>query len=168
MAARQPPEASAAAGSIEEIGSRVGGQEDAAASSSREEATADVSGNSWEVSLLERQLPDRAADGLYVFQNTFHLLPRGIGRLGALKTLKLFSNDIEVLPPEVVDLVELERLQLKISSPEISGLSLQKLKSLTELELSKTPPRLSASSILSEISGLKCLTRLSICHFSIR
>lgn len=168
MAARQPPEACAAADSIEEIGSQVGVQEDAASSSREEATTADVSGNSWEVSLLERQLPDRAADGLYVFHNTFHLLPRGIGRFGALKTLKLFSNDIEVLPSEVVDLVELERLQLKVSSPEISGLSLQKLKSLTELELSKTPPRLSASSILSEISGLKCLTRLSICHFSIR
>jgi len=45
---------------------------------------------------------------------------------------------------------------------------LRKLEGLKELELSKVPPRPSAFPILSEIAGLKCLTKLSVCHFSIR
>uniref|UniRef100_A0A6V7QQN9 Protein kinase domain-containing protein n=1 Tax=Ananas comosus var. bracteatus TaxID=296719 RepID=A0A6V7QQN9_ANACO len=134
----------------------------------REEAVADVSGKRWEVALLERPPRDGGAEALYVYRNTFNLLPRTIGRLGRLKTLKFFANEVDVLPPEAEDLVELRRLQVKVSSPRISGIPFRKLKSLKELELCKVPLRLSAFSILSEISGLKCLTKLSICHFSIR
>ncbi|XP_064948313.1 uncharacterized protein LOC135598446 [Musa acuminata AAA Group] len=151
---------------VEEAVSR-GGESDAG-SDRGEDAVADVSGNTWEVSLFEQRPPDVSADGLYVYHNMFHLVPREIGRLGRLKTLKFFANEIEVLPPEAGDLVELERLQVKVSSPGIAGLPFRKLKSLRELELCKVPPRLAAFSILSDIAGLRCLTKLSICHFSIR
>lgn len=145
-----------------------GGNENKAESDLLEEAVVDVSGKTGEVSLFERPPPGRATEGLYVYRNTFHLIPRSIGRLARLKTLKFFANEIEVLPPEVGDLVDLERLQVKVTLPGISGVPFRKLKCLKELELCKAPPRPSAFSILSEISGLKCLTKLSICHFSIR
>ncbi|XP_072991670.1 uncharacterized protein [Typha latifolia] len=158
-----------------EIADVMAGEESSAAeednprSDCRDEAVADVSGNTWEVALFERSPSEKGVhEGLYVYHNTFHLFPRAIGGLGTLKTLKFFANEIEVLPPEAGNLVELERLQVKVSSPRISGIPFQKLKSLKELELCKVPPRPSAFSILSEISGLKCLTKLVICHFSIR
>jgi hypothetical protein len=65
--------------------------------------------------------------------------------------------------PEAGDLDELESLQVKVS-----GAVLRRLRALRELELSMVPPRPSACSILVEIAGLKCLTKLTICHFSIR
>ncbi|PKA48812.1 Mitogen-activated protein kinase kinase kinase YODA [Apostasia shenzhenica] len=135
---------------------------------SGEENVVDVSGKSWDLSLFERPPPPSSIQGLYVYHNTFHLIPRSIGRLERLKTVKFFANEIEILPPEVGDLVELEHLQLKVSLPGLSGTSLKKLKSLRELELCRVPTKLAAFSILGDISGLKCLTRLSICHFSIR
>ncbi|KAL7167204.1 hypothetical protein ACSBR2_037809 [Camellia fascicularis] len=67
-----------------------------------------------------------------------------------------------------MNLVELECLQLKIASPSLTGLPLNKLMALKELELCKVPPRPSAFPLLSEIAGLKCLTKLSVCHFSFR
>ncbi|RWW49792.1 hypothetical protein BHE74_00044003 [Ensete ventricosum] len=152
MVDSQPPESLLA---VQEAVSR-GGESDAG-SDTAEDAVADVSGNTWEVSLFERRPPDVSADGLYVYHNMFHLVPREIGRLGRLKTLKFFANEIEVLPPEAGDLVELERLQVKVSTPGIAGLPFQKLKSLRELELCKVPPRLAAFSILSDIAGLKYL-----------
>ncbi|WOK99239.1 hypothetical protein Cni_G07951 [Canna indica] len=145
-----------------------GGEKDADLGGEEEETVADICGNTWEVSLFERQSPEGVADGLYVYHNMFHLVPSEIGRLRRLKTLKFFANEVEVLPPEAGELVELERLQVKVSSPGISGLPFRKLKSLSELELCQVPPRLSALSILSEISGLKCLTKLSVSNFSIR
>lgn len=129
----------------------------------------DVSSKNWEVSLFERPTPPNGlVEGLYVFHNTFHLIPRALGRFEKLKTLKFFANKVEALPPEVGELAELERLQLKLSQPGISMVSLKKMKALKELELFRAPPRPSAFSIMSEISSLKCLTKLSVCHFSIR
>ncbi|KAL2242670.1 UNVERIFIED_CONTAM: hypothetical protein Sindi_0385000 [Sesamum indicum] len=69
---------------------------------------------------------------------------------------------------EFGNLVELECLQVKVGEPGINGLELSKLTKLKELELSRVPPRLSACPFLSAIVGLKCLNRLSVCHFSIR
>ncbi|KAG0458383.1 hypothetical protein HPP92_023540 [Vanilla planifolia] len=138
-----------------------------AAASTGEETVVDVSAKSWDVSLFEKP-PSTSAQELYVYHNTFHLIPRSIRRLQRLKTLKFFANEIEILPQETVDLAELESLQVKVSLPGISGISLQKLKSLRELELHRVPPKLKAFSIFSDVSGLKCLTKLSICHFSIR
>ncbi|KAK2980657.1 hypothetical protein RJ640_011465 [Escallonia rubra] len=110
-----------------------------------------------------------AAEALYIYKNVFNLIPRSVSvGTGRLKTLKFFANEINLFPAEFRDLVDLESVQVKVSTPGLTGLLLHKLKSLRELELSKVPPRPSAFPILSEIAGLKCLTRLSVCHFSIR
>lgn len=147
---------------------RLNGEDDPGSSPSGEEKVVDVSGNSWDLSPFERLPPTSSTQGLYFYHNTFHLIPRSIGGLGRLKTLKFFANEIEILPPEIRDLKQLESLQVKVSLPGLSGISLQKLKSLRDLELCRVPPKLTAFSILGDISGLKCLTKLAICHFSIR
>nr|XP_043625013.1 uncharacterized protein LOC122596493 [Erigeron canadensis] len=107
-------------------------------------------------------------EGLYVYKNVFNLIPRSVGGLSKLKTLKYFGNEMNLFPPEFGNLVGLERLQVKISLPSMTNLPLQKLKALKELELSKAPPRPSAFPLLADIMGLERLTRLSVCHFSIR
>ncbi|KAK7280057.1 hypothetical protein RJT34_25119 [Clitoria ternatea] len=115
--------------------------------------------------------PDNAEDSvqsLYMYKNVYTLIPKSIATLVRLKTLKFFGNEINLFAPEFTNLTALECLQIKVSSPGFGGLPFHKLKGLKELELSKGPPRPSAFPILTEISGLKCLTRLSICHFSIR
>lgn len=112
--------------------------------------------------------PDDLIEGYYVYKNVFNLVPRAVGGLGKLKTLKFFANEINLFPPEFRNLAELESVQVKISAPGLTGLPLDKLKSLKELELSKAPPRPSAFHILREIAGLTLLTRLAVCHFSIR
>ncbi|KAF8111697.1 hypothetical protein N665_0073s0055 [Sinapis alba] len=132
-----------------------------------DESVVDVSGQSLELSLLDNS--DDSVKSLYFFRNVFTLIPKSVGRFGSLKKLKFFSNEIDLFPPELGSLVELEHLQVKISSPSLGdGLSWDKLKALKELELTKVPKRSSALTLLSEISGLKSLTRLSVCHFSIR
>ena len=140
-------------------------EDESPGSNDQEDSIIDVSRKNWEISLFESSFP---SNGLYIYRNTFHLIPRSVGKLGSLKTLKFFANDIEILPPEAGDLVNLERLQVKISVPGLSGLSFEKLKCLKELELCRVPPRPSALSLLWEIGNLQCLTKLSICHFSIR
>lgn len=147
---------------------RLNGGDDAASSPSGEEKVVDVSGNSWDLSPFESLPPPSSTQGLYFYHNIFHLIPRSIGGLKRLKTLKFFANEIEILPPEIGDLKQLESLQVKVSLPGLSGISLQKLKSLRDLELCRVPPKIAAFSILGDISDLKCLTKLSICHFSIR
>lgn len=132
-----------------------------------DESVVDVSGQNLEFSLLDNV--DDSVKGLYFFRNMFNLIPKSIGGLGSLRKLKFFSNEIDLFPPELGNLVNLEYLQVKVSSPGFgNGLSWDKLKGLKELELTKVPKRSSALTLLSEISGLKCLTRLSVCHFSIR
>ncbi|XP_058105389.1 uncharacterized protein LOC131248899 [Magnolia sinica] len=130
------------------------------------DSVADVSDRSLEISLFDGQ--DDSAESLYVYKNVFSLLPRSVGGFRGLKTLKFFANEIEVFPSEVGDWVELECLQVKVASPALSGLALRKMAALKELELCHVPPRPSAFSILSDIAVLKSLTKLSICHFSIR
>jgi hypothetical protein len=107
-------------------------------------------------------------EGFYLYKNVINLIPRSVGVHRKLKTLKFFANEINLFPPEFGDLVELESIQVKISSPGLTGFPLHKLKSLKELELCKVPPRPSAFSILTEIADLTRLTKLSVCHFSIR
>ncbi|XP_043695830.1 uncharacterized protein LOC122646344 isoform X2 [Telopea speciosissima] len=133
---------------------------------SDDEPVIDVSGKAWEVSLLDSS--KEPIKGLYLYRNVFNLIPQSLGKLKCLKTLKFFANEINLFPSETGNLVELECLQVKISSPSLSGLPLHKLKALKELELCKVPPRPSAFPILSEIASLTSLTRLSVCHFSIR
>ncbi|KAF8369496.1 hypothetical protein HHK36_032490 [Tetracentron sinense] len=131
-----------------------------------DEPAFDVSGKTLELSLLDGS--EDSVKGLYLYKNVFNLIPRSLGALKRLKTLKFFANEINLFPSESGNLVELECLQVKISSPGLSGIPLHNLKALKELELCKVPPRPSAFPILNEIAGLNCLTRLSVCHFSIR
>lgn len=137
-------------------------------------AEVDVSGKNLEMPLLELPFPpgspgrEAPVGGLYVYNNAFSLVPRSIGRLSQLKILKFFGNEIDVLPLEAGDLLELERLQVKVSWPGMSGIPFRKLQSLKELELCNVPTRPSAFSVLTEIAGLSCLTKLSVCHLSIR
>ncbi|PSS33833.1 Mitogen-activated protein kinase kinase kinase [Actinidia chinensis var. chinensis] len=126
----------------------------------------DVSGKN-----LDFSVPNGSEDSIeemYVYKNVFNLISRWLGGFRKLKTLKFFGNEVNLFPTEFRNLVELECLQVKISSPSLTGLPLHKLKALKELELCKVPPRSSAFPLLSEIAGLKSLTKLSVCHFSIR
>lgn len=131
-----------------------------------DEPVLDVSGKSLDFSLLKDS--DDAVKGLYIYRNVFNLIPKSVAGLGRLSTLKFFGNEINLFPSEFRSLVGLECLQVKISSPGFGGLPLDKLKDLKELELSKVPPRPSAFPIMTDIAGLKCLIKLSVCHFSIR
>ncbi|XP_020233564.1 uncharacterized protein LOC109813724 isoform X1 [Cajanus cajan] len=129
-------------------------------------AALDVTGKTFEFPAAENA--DDSVESLYMYKNVYSLIPKSVSRLARLKTLKFFGNEINLFAPEFGNLTALECLQMKISSPGIGGLPLHMLQGLKELELSKGPPRPSAFPILTEISGLKCLTKLSICHFSIR
>ncbi|KAK7343622.1 hypothetical protein VNO77_12515 [Canavalia gladiata] len=132
-------------------------------------AALDVTGKSVEFPAAENA--EDSVESLYMYKNVYSLIPKSVGRLVRLRTLKFFGNEINLFAPEFGEfgnLTALECLQMKISSPGIGGLPLHKLKGLKELEISKCPPRPSALPILTHISGLKCLTKLSICHFSIR
>ncbi|OMO85566.1 hypothetical protein COLO4_21575 [Corchorus olitorius] len=134
--------------------------------STDEDLVLDVSGKSVEFSILGDST--ESVDGLYLYKNVFNLIPKSVGTYGRLRNLKFFSNRINLFPAEVGSLAGLECLQVKISSPEFNGMALSKLKGLKELELSRVPPRASVLTLLSEIAGLKCLTKLSVCYFSIR
>ncbi|KAJ6769034.1 hypothetical protein OIU74_022657 [Salix koriyanagi] len=111
---------------------------------------------------------DDSVEGLYIYKNAFSLVPKSVGGFKKLRTLKFFGNEVNLFPAEFGNLAGLESLQVKISSPGLNGLSFNNLEGLKELELSKVPPRPSVLTILSEISGIKCLTKLSVCHFSVR
>ncbi|KAI4345697.1 hypothetical protein L6164_012797 [Bauhinia variegata] len=126
----------------------------------------DISGKSLDFPVLENAKD--SVEGLYLYKNVYSLIPKSLSALRRLRMLKFFGNEINLFAPEFGNLTGLESLQMKISSPGIGGLPLHKLKGLKELELCKVPPRPSAFPILSEIAGLKCLTKLAICHFSIR
>ncbi|KAI3469629.1 hypothetical protein Pfo_026292 [Paulownia fortunei] len=126
----------------------------------------DVSGKRLDFPLINGE--ESTVEEVYMYKNELNLIPRTVGRLKGLKTLKFFANEVKLFPGEFRNLIELECLQVKVTEPGVSGLELSKLGNLKELELSRVPPRPSAFSILSEIAGLKCLTRLSVCHFSIR
>ncbi|CAK9171189.1 unnamed protein product [Ilex paraguariensis] len=131
-----------------------------------DESVIDVSGRSLDFPVLEGT--ENSIEGLYIYKNVFNLIPRAVGGFGRLKTLKFFANEVNLVPPGFRNLVELECLHVKVSLPGLSDLNLGRLKGLKELELSRVPPRPSAFPILGEIAGLKCLTKLSVCHFSIR
>ncbi|XP_070018221.1 uncharacterized protein [Nicotiana sylvestris] len=131
----------------------------------------DISGKSLDYPLLEgvEEGGGGKVEGLYMYRNVFNLIPKSIGALGKVKILKFFGNEVNLFPTgELRNLVELESLQVKVSLPGMSGLDLNKLKCLKELELCKVPSRPSAFPLLRDITGLKRLTKLSVCHFSIR
>ncbi|KAK4355557.1 hypothetical protein RND71_024528 [Anisodus tanguticus] len=131
------------------------------------DSSSDISGKSLDFPLLKGV--EGGVEGLYMYKNVFNLIPKAIGALGKVKILKFFGNEVNLFPTgELRNLVELESLQVKVSMPGMSGLDLQKLKNLKELELCKVPSRSSAFPPLRDIAGLKRLTKLSVCHFSIR
>ena len=131
-----------------------------------DDSVIDVSGRNLDSHFLEGS--HSSVKGLYIFRNAFNLIPKSVGNFGELRMLKFFGNEINLFPPELKNFSGLECLQVKLSSPGFGGLSLHELKDLKELELSKIPPKPSSFPILSEIAGLKCLTKLTVCHFSIR
>ncbi|CAL4927275.1 unnamed protein product [Urochloa decumbens] len=133
----------------------------------RRSDAADVAGNVWDLATLPTP-PAGGGREIYIYRNTFNLVPRSIGG-GGLRSLKFFGNDVEVLPTDASgELDGLESLQVKVSAPRVSGAPLRRMQALRELELSMVPPRPSSCSILAEVAGLKYLTKLTICHFSIR
>ncbi|XP_015941514.1 uncharacterized protein LOC107467022 isoform X1 [Arachis duranensis] len=142
---------------------------DSSDSTTDEGVALDVSGKSLEFSAVDEETAeDSAAESLYLYRNVYSLVPKWVGGLARLKTLKFFGNEVNLFAPEFRGMTALECLQMKISSPGIGGLPLHKLNGLKELELSRGPPRPSAFPLLAEIAALKRLTKLSICHFSIR
>ncbi|KAL1543309.1 hypothetical protein AAHA92_20301 [Salvia divinorum] len=140
--------------------------ENRAAKASNLNSVIDVSGKVLDLPLVS--CDESKVDELFMYKNELNLLPRDVGRLKGLKTLKFFANELNLFPEEFRNLVELERLQVKVTEPGVSGLELSELGNLKELELSRVPPKPSAFPILREIAGLKLLTKLSLCHFSIR
>ncbi|TVU45084.1 hypothetical protein EJB05_04555 [Eragrostis curvula] len=133
----------------------------------RRSDAADVAGNVWDLAAISP--PPAGGREIYIYRNTYNLIPRSVGRGGGLRSLKFFGNDVEVLPPDAEgELDGLESLQVKVSAPRVSGAPLRRMRLLKELELSMVPPRPSSCSILAEIAGLRCLTKLTISHFSIR
>lgn len=145
----------------------TGLEEDSSKMVSGFDSSCDISGKSLDFPLLEGV--EGGVEGLYMYKNVFNLIPKAIGALGKVKILKFFGNEVNLFPTgELRNLVELESLQVKVSFPGMSGLDLQKLKNLKELELCKVPSRPSAFPLLRDIAGLKRLTKLSVCHFSIR
>ncbi|RXH70633.1 hypothetical protein DVH24_013379 [Malus domestica] len=138
----------------------------AAADGDDDPRVVDISGKSLDFSIRENS---EDAGALYLYKNVFNLLPKSIGSHKRLRTLKFFGNEINLFSPSAaMEFESLECLQVRMSSPEFGGLPLDKLIGLKELELSKVLTRPSGFQILSEIARLKCLTKLSVCHFSIR
>ncbi|GLT61542.1 hypothetical protein SLA2020_342410 [Shorea laevis] len=140
--------------------------DDTSRSSTGEELVLDISGKRLDFPLLDDSVG--SLEGVYVYRNVFNLIPRSVGRFGRLRNLKFFGNEVNLLPEEVGDLGGLECLQVKIPLLGFSGLALSKLKGLKELDISRIPSRPSVLTMLSEIAGLQYLTKLSVCHFSIR
>lgn len=148
------------------IGSTVADCADKSSFRTDEELVLDVSGRSFEFPFLEGSR--RSLEGVYVYRNVFNLIPRSVGSFERLRNFKFFGNEVNLFSEEVGGLVGLECLQVKIPSVGFNGVTLSKLKELKELDISRTPPRPSVLTMLSEIAGLQCLTKLSVCHFSIR
>ncbi|XP_071714915.1 uncharacterized protein [Rutidosis leptorrhynchoides] len=130
------------------------------------ESEIDTTGKTLDLQVIDGD--NDTIEGLYVYKNRFNLIPRSVGGFSKLKTLKFFGNEVNLFPSEFGNLINLERLQVKISLPGLTGLPLQKLKALKELELSTAPARPSAYPLLADIMGLVRMTKLSVCHFSIR
>lgn len=127
----------------------------------------DVSGKNFDFPVFQGL--ENAREVLYMYKNVYNLIPRAVWGLKELKSLKFFGNELNLFPLDFNEFLELESLQLKVpEAPGLGGLDLEKLKALKELELSRVPLRPSAFPLLSDVAGLKYLTKLSICHFSIR
>eukprot|EP00249_Psilotum_nudum_P023338 c28834_g1_i1 orf=729-4661(+) len=133
----------------------------------------DVSPSGYSMSALELSSEKESrilsqAEKMYVFDNTFTILPAPLGKFKNLKILKFFSNELKVLPDEVSNLVHLEHLQMKVHPTGLGSLPpLGNLNFLKVLELHQAPLRPSVFSLPGDISKLHMLKRLAICNFSI-
>ena len=78
----------------------------------------DVSGKSLEFPAAEENAEDSAAESLYLYKNVYSLVPKWVGGLARLRTLKFFGNEVNLFAPEFGNLTGLECLQMKISSPD--------------------------------------------------
>ncbi|KAJ7561639.1 hypothetical protein O6H91_03G036000 [Diphasiastrum complanatum] len=138
-----------------------------------EDEIVDISPSGFPLSVL-RKIPQKNQAAafhvkqMYVFDNTFTVLPPSISHFKGLQSLKLFSNEVRLLPKEVGYLTNLQQLHVKICPPSLENfLPLSKISGLKTLELHQTPQRPSALTLPVELLELQALTRLSICHFSI-
>ncbi|BBM97151.1 hypothetical protein MPTK1_1g03380 [Marchantia polymorpha subsp. ruderalis] len=137
---------------------------------SEEEDVIDVSPSGCTLSSLSTAMQETASrvKNMFVFDNSFTVLPSSIQNFKNLRKLKFFSNEVRTLPQELGELTQLEHLYLKICPAGLGTLPpLDKLRSLRALELHQVPVRPSASTLSREIAQLHSLTRLSVCHFSI-
>ncbi|ONK60514.1 uncharacterized protein A4U43_C08F19290 [Asparagus officinalis] len=80
----------------------------------------------------------------------------------------LYRNNTYIFPPEAENFIELEGLQVKFLTRGLSKVSSKKLWCLMELNLFRVPRRPRALSVLGESVSFRWLTKLSICHFSLR
>ncbi|MCO5612595.1 hypothetical protein L7F22_066863 [Adiantum nelumboides] len=136
-----------------------------------DEVVVDVSPNAHSLDTLDvfirQNLAASHVKGMYVYDNTFTVLPGSVSRFTNLRSLKIFSNEVKLLPDEVGSIDRLEDLQMKISPAGLGKLPpIGKLKFLKTLELHQTPLR-PVFTLPSEISKLQLLTRLAVCNFSI-
>ncbi|KAI5068580.1 hypothetical protein GOP47_0016925 [Adiantum capillus-veneris] len=136
-----------------------------------DEVVVDVSPNAHSLDSLDTFIRKNSTasqvKGMYVYDNTFTVLPGSVSRFTNLRSLKIFSNEIKLLPDEVGSINLLENLQMKISPTGLGKFPpLGRLKFLKTLELHQTPLR-PVFSLPSEISKLQLLTRLAVCNFSI-
>ncbi|GBG63012.1 hypothetical protein CBR_g34713 [Chara braunii] len=126
----------------------------------------------------EEVLVDEGEDGLggaetgprkmYVYDNTFNVLPSEVGCLHSLQVLKFFSNEVRLIPREIGGISSLEQLYVKTEPVGMSVLPpLGRLRSLKALELHEAPARPSVRALPSDISQLESLTRLAVCHYGI-
>ncbi|MCO5554713.1 hypothetical protein L7F22_008247 [Adiantum nelumboides] len=136
-----------------------------------DEVVVDISPNAHSLDTLDvfirQSLAASHVKGMYVYDNTFTVLPGSVSRFTNLRSLKIFSNEVKLLPDEVGSIDRLENLQMKISPAGLGKLPpIGKLKFLKTLELHQTPLR-PVFTLPSEISKLQLLTRLAVCNFSI-
>ncbi|KAL0388537.1 UNVERIFIED_CONTAM: hypothetical protein Sradi_2735500 [Sesamum radiatum] len=97
----------------------------------------DVSGKRLDFPLINGE--ESTVEEVYLYKNELDLIPRAVGRLKGLRTLKFFANEVNLFPVEFTNLVQLECLQVKVTEPGVSGLELSKFGNLKELELSRVP-----------------------------
>jgi len=65
------------------------------------DAVLDVSRKTVEFPVLENA--EDSVEGLYLYRNVYNLIPKSLGGLGRLKTLKFFGNEINLFAPESIN-----------------------------------------------------------------
>lgn len=134
------------------------------------EEDVDISPNGSSLTSLAYMPKDMAVrfKNLYVYDNSFSVIPASTRLFKALRKIKYWSNEVKLLPDEIGELTELEEVYLKLSPTGLSSLPpLGKLNGLRALELHQAPALPSSATLTRDIAQIQSLTRLSVCHFSI-